>query len=84
MSRFKESLQKRFVCVKCRGRASIVHDVAMPSGPLSRMLPVPTGRYIGLSCSLCGYTDFYNLAAVEHAREPAEAKGELAEDMENA
>lgn len=56
----------------------------MPTGPLSRMLPVPTGRYVGVSCSLCGYTEFYSLAAVVHAEEPAEAKSELAEGMENA
>ena len=35
-----------------------------------RVLPVPTDRFLAVSCSLCGYTEFYNLAIPVHAEEP--------------
>jgi predicted nucleic-acid-binding Zn-ribbon protein len=48
------------------------------------MLPVGATRFVALSCSLCGYTEFFNLAVVVHEEEPALGQAELRQGMENA
>jgi len=80
----KEALSREFVCPKCHGRGGLAEDVALPTGRLSGMLAVSRGRYIAVSCSLCGYTEFYNLAVVAHAEEPAKVKAKLAREAEQA
>lgn len=83
-ARTKEALQNRFVCAKCHSHSCVAEDVTLASGPLSRMLPVGATRFIALSCSLCGYTEFFNLAVIAHEEEPALGKAELREGMEKA
>lgn len=84
MSRSKDALQSSFVCVKCHSHSCVVEDVTIASGAFSRMLPVGSSRFVALSCSLCGYTEFFNLAAVTHAEEPEARRAELAGGMESA
>ena len=48
------------------------------------MLPVGSHRYFAVSCTLCGFTEFYNLALIDHVEEPAPGKAKLAEGAENA
>ena len=84
MERTKEALERQFACLKCHGRTCTVQDVAFAGGPLSRMLPVGSHRYFAVSCTLCGFTEFYNLALIDHVEEPAPGKAKLAEGTENA
>ncbi|MCX7011251.1 MAG: zinc ribbon domain-containing protein [Candidatus Sumerlaeota bacterium] len=59
-----------FLCPKCRNREAIARRVSLPKGVFSDFLGLKAGgRYLVLTCSLCGYTEFYDLAIV--AREPA-------------
>jgi len=58
-----------FCCPKCRNRAAIARRASLPKGAFSDFLGLKAGgRYLVLTCSLCGYTEFYDLAIV--AREP--------------
>ena len=67
----KERIAEQFICAKCHNRTCHVDDAAVSTGPLSRVLPVPMGRYLAVSCGLCGYTEFYNLAIHADAEQPA-------------
>ncbi len=85
MRSVKENLERDFVCVKCRAHGGTVEEVGLPSGPFSRMFPVGSTRYFAVSCSLCGYTEFYNLAVAVRAEEQESApEPDLVKGAENA
>lgn len=85
MHRSKQSLQREFCCPKCRGRACSIEEVSLPiSGPFSLMLPVAAARFHAVSCGLCGFTEFYNLAVLADSKEEAPAAAELASGGERA
>lgn len=64
----KQDFEQKFVCPKCRGRGALVQEVQIGRA-VARIVPLPASSYLSVSCSLCGYTEFYNLALV--AREEA-------------
>jgi len=63
----RRSLTEDFRCPKCRGRKAYSSEVELPKGVLADLLPLKSGkRYAVLTCALCGYTEFYDLAVVAH------------------
>jgi predicted nucleic-acid-binding Zn-ribbon protein len=64
-------LSEAYFCPKCRNRNCVVHHVTLPTG----ILPLPFGRYLSTTCSLCGYTEFYDRAVFEHLPEVEAEKG---------
>lgn len=84
--RTKEKLQREFVCCKCHSHNCVIQQVNVASGPLSRMIPVGGGApFYALSCSLCGYTEFYSLTLAATDEAPATVKSDapLTREAEN-
>ena len=78
----KADLKREFVCSKCHGRRCFTQNVKLASGLLAAMLPA-SSRYFAVSCALCGYTEFYNLALAIPKEQEEPGKAELAEGTEN-
>lgn len=63
----RRSLTDDFHCAKCRGRKAYTREVEMAKGVLADLLPLKAGkRYMVLTCSLCGYSEFYDMAVAAH------------------
>lgn len=69
MNDVKERLETGFICPKCHARGGVAHVVTLPSGPVGLLVPLTMARYVAVSCSLCGYTEFYNAAVIAGADE---------------
>jgi predicted nucleic-acid-binding Zn-ribbon protein len=63
-------IKEAYHCAKCRGTACVVHHTTIPRDAF----PLPVGRYLVTTCALCGYTEFYDLAVLEHLEHPAASK----------
>lgn len=64
----KNTPPESYVCPKCRGRQPDVREVILAKSGLFDLLPSRDNRYIEVTCSLCGYTEFYNRALYAAAR----------------
>jgi len=60
-----------YTCPKCRGRQPHVREVTISKAGSIPFLASRDNRYIEVTCSLCGYTEFYNLAIYAASREEA-------------
>lgn len=67
----REQFERDFVCVKCHGHGAVVQEISVGLGGVARVLPLTPNRYLAVSCGLCGYTEFYQLAIVEKEAEEA-------------
>jgi predicted nucleic-acid-binding Zn-ribbon protein len=66
-----EALKESYQCPKCKGKHPLLTEHAIPrGGPAKIPLPI-LDRYLFLSCSLCGYTETYNLKIIERVEERA-------------
>jgi len=65
----EDRLKERFRCPKCKNANCAVHRVSLPHGPI----PLFKGRFLIATCTLCGYTEFYDQAIYECLEEPASA-----------
>lgn len=74
----KEQFEREFICPKCHGHGALAQEVSIGRG-VARMLPLTPSRYLAVSCGLCGYTEFYNLALLERDTEEVPALAKLAE-----
>lgn len=80
----RETLERDFVCPKCRGHGAITCEVQI-GRPICSMIPImKPGRYLAVTCGLCGYTEFYNMAIAIKAAQtaPAQATTRLAQKTE--
>ncbi|NQU44022.1 hypothetical protein HQ520_12110 [bacterium] len=66
-----------YICPKCRGRQPHVREVALVKTSLFGIFPCRDNRYIEVTCTLCGYTEFYNRAIYQRAQAEAPAKESL-------
>jgi predicted nucleic-acid-binding Zn-ribbon protein len=66
----EERLKASFCCAKCHARQAETRVVNFATG-LPHLLSRGQGRYVLVSCVLCGYTEIYNLSA--YALRPEEA-----------
>lgn len=54
-----EALLADFKCPKCRNTAGAAKEVAL--GSMAERIPlVGGGKYVFVSCTLCGYTEVYS------------------------
>jgi len=65
-----EAIQSAFCCPKCKGRAANVNHarLRLSGGPF----PLKAGRFFVVTCTLCGYTEFYDQSAYADDRETIE------------
>jgi len=73
MERDEETLTD-YCCVKCHGKVAIVRKVNLHKGILPDLLIREGGKYRFVTCSLCGYTEMYDMAiyARKHSLQPCE------------
>ncbi len=77
MKRTKRDLEQKFICPKCRGREALVREVRI-GRTAARLLPLPASCYYAASCTLCGYTEFYDMALLVQDEVPAPARAQPA------
>ena len=65
MAKAEELLAQEFVCARCEHRGGHVERLSMSGTGLSRLFEVQPYRYAFVSCTDCGYTEVYNLRALE-------------------
>ena len=63
----EDALEQHYRCPKCRNGECAVHHVRVPMD----VLPLPVGRYLVTTCTLCGYTEFYDQAVYERLAQDA-------------
>jgi len=63
-----QHLQERFKCPKCKNQTSICRTVSLAKVS-EKILGGHSDKYLFISCSLCGYTETYNLKIVVQATE---------------
>jgi len=60
--------KENFCCAKCRNREAISREGTLPAGSFADLLGLKAGsRYLFVTCTLCGYTELYDLAVVARA-----------------
>lgn len=60
-----QEIARRFRCSKgCHAESSSVRTASTGTGT-SKMLDVQTHRFVAVSCTSCGFTEFYNLNILE-------------------
>jgi len=74
----REETIASYHCVKCRNNAAIVRKVNLNKGILPELLIRGGGTYRFITCSLCGYTEIYDLAICAKNSAPAPVKDESA------
>jgi len=69
-----ETLKEKWICPKCRGRGCLLQELSVSRITDKIILRGGSDRFIGLSCTLCGYTEFYNqkIVARVEVKTPAE------------
>lgn len=55
-----EVLAERFVCPRCRGKGGQTKWIATTGTGLSRLMDIQTNEFVAVSCTNCGFTEFYN------------------------
>jgi len=65
-----------FRCPKCRNQDAIVHKVTLTAGILPELLRRGGAKYRLVTCSLCGYTEIYDLSVYAKNPTPQPAKDE--------
>lgn len=69
-----DTLKEKWICPKCRGRGCLLQEVSMSKITDKIILRGGNDKFIGLSCTLCGYTEFYNQKIVARADEKVAAE----------
>jgi len=63
-------------CPKCRNARAIVRKVNLAKGILPELLIRGGGKYLFITCSLCGYTEIYDQALYARNELPEEGQTE--------
>lgn len=58
-----QRIQEKFKCPKCHNQASVCKEVKL-SKVSEKILGLHSNKYLLVSCSLCGYTETYNLRII--------------------
>ncbi|HOE63535.1 MAG TPA: zinc ribbon domain-containing protein [Candidatus Sumerlaeota bacterium] len=66
-----DNLQKAFVCPKCRCKDAQVRRLFVNSAGFLNFMPV---IFYSVTCTLCGYTEFYDELAYKKQTEQAAEK----------
>jgi predicted nucleic-acid-binding Zn-ribbon protein len=60
-----QMLTEKFTCPRCDHQGAHVERLSMSGTGLSRLLEIQQYRYAFVSCRNCGYTEVFNLRALE-------------------
>jgi len=78
----RRALTEDFHCAKCRSRKAYTSEIEFAKGVLADLLPLKQGkRYAVLTCSLCGYSEFYDMAILAHLPATQRAEKPVVEDV---
>ncbi len=65
MGQVQDELAQAFICPKCDRQGAHAEQLAMSGTGISRLFEVQPYRYAFVSCNHCGYTEVYDLRALE-------------------
>jgi len=65
---------KNYMCCKCRGRCCKTSEVSIDSLPKKLFVPGKSEKFLLVTCTLCGYTELYNLNVFVHSKETSTAE----------
>ena len=77
-----QHLLNRFKCPKCNNTASLPKEVSL-SRVSEKFLGGHSEKYLYLSCSLCGYTEIYNLKIIVQECEREAARAQVTEPQQS-
>jgi len=60
-----DELANRFVCQKCGSSGARAKRIAATGTGFSKFFDIQHNKFIALSCHRCGFTELYNLEALE-------------------
>ena len=69
-----------FCCLKCRNKTAITKEITLPKSSLPDFFQLKSGRYLFLTCSLCGYTEIYDQAVYAKKTEKAQDESHLRQE----
>jgi len=67
---WREESLTDYCCAKCRGKVGVVRKVNLNKGILPDLLTRGGGKYRFVTCSLCGYTEVYDMAIYARKTKP--------------
>lgn len=67
-----ETLGANFCCPKCKGRSAQVDQARLPL--VGGRFPLKPGKFLVVTCTLCGYTEFYDQSVFAEEHETSDAK----------
>ena len=76
-----ERLKAKFKCPKCNNQTSISKAVSL-SKVSEKSLVGQSDKYLFVSCSLCGFTEVYNLKVIASSAESEPLHGSVLEPHE--
>ncbi len=53
------AILSNYECVKCKNTSAVVGDLSATGKGLSKMFDIQVNKFTTISCSMCGYTEFY-------------------------
>ena len=70
-----EEIRQDYHCAKCHNRHCITRELALPGSNIPALFNKHGERFVVVSCTLCGYSEFYSLrsAVKDEARSRAPA-----------
>lgn len=75
----KHDLSESYCCPKCHGRSAAVSKTQLPRGHIPDLLGM-RGKYLLLTCGLCGYTELYDQALYARSKEMEKDSGEVSQE----
>lgn len=75
----KPDLPESYSCPKCHGRSVAVSKTQLPRGHIPDLLGM-RGKFLLLTCGLCGYTEIYDQAIYARSKEEEKAGGEASQE----
>jgi len=69
-----QQLRDSFRCPKCHGQEAVVRRVSLSTSPIPGFLPLVSGKFHAVTCTLCGYTELYDECAYEKQAEKSDEK----------
>ena len=65
----QQAFEQQFECPKCKSVGAKVDKLAMSGTGLSRFMDIQLNKFAFVSCLNCGFTEVYNLKALEGRRD---------------
>jgi predicted nucleic-acid-binding Zn-ribbon protein len=76
---FEERILETFQCQKCRGKAGVIQKVSLPTSSFPKLF-LNAGKYCFVTCSLCGYTEIYDMAIYVKSEEKVKKDSSLTQE----